>query len=88
MAKKWSFCVSVTEYFLARKNWDQLYFPGDSREVVINFLMNSSDEKVAREHVLARAREDDTEIIIHKIVKAEIDWPYEIPQRPIAKSMA
>jgi hypothetical protein len=54
---------------------------------VIGFHRDSPDEKAALEYIINKSKEDDIELKIHKVVKAEIDWPYVMPQKPIAKTV-
>lgn len=81
---KYQFIFTAAEYFLAPRNWDQLYEVGDSRQITIGFLMDSPDEKAARERLIANSRAEDIELTGIKLV-SKTEWPVTDPvQRPIA----
>ena len=60
----------VREWFLAPRDWDQVYEAGDSRECWTSFLFEDNDEE-ARKHLIETAKEDDIELEIFDMGKSE-----------------
>lgn len=64
MKKIWSFGYRVREWFLTPQSLDQIYEPGDHREVVKLFHMETSDEDLAIQHMIERAEALDIKLEI------------------------
>lgn len=81
MPKKWSYGIRVREWFLAPKNWDQQYEPGDSRECATMFTLDTPDIEKAKQHLIDRGLKDDVQIeILEVCYKVEINEP--VTQQP------
>lgn len=81
MPKKWSYGIRVREWFLAHKDWDQLYEAGDSREVGCMFVLDTSDVEKAKQHLIDKGLKDDIQVeILEVCYKVEIDEP--LTQQP------
>ncbi len=81
MSKKWSYAFKVREHFLATKNWDRIYEPGESREVVIGFHQDENDDEKARQNIINRAEEEDIAVEILGFEKKEIEFPMSQNER-------
>ena len=69
------YAIKVRETFLAVKDWDQPYKPGDQREVVTMFSQPEDDDALARRRVVERAAEEDIVAEVLEIRKQVVEVP-------------
>jgi len=82
--KRWSFGFRVREWFLTTRDWDQLYEPGDHREVVTMFYADSPDVELAKQKL---HKDAETEEVMLEIIGLEYcqEVEMEMPQKPIGQ---
>lgn len=70
-----NYAIRVRETFLARKDFDQLYFPGDQREVVTFFSQPENDDTLAKQRVIDLAAKEDIVAEVLEVSKEVIEVP-------------